>query len=229
MNEKEEERKIMERLNAREDVVTRRPDTCTKTNFGRRSLAHTGVILGHNFLIKLLIVLVITVTNSRAQNDTLNKYNNRGKKQGYWITYLDTALNTTEKKDNAILYGYTYYDNGKKVNPLQNLLRKAKTSVGDDLKKNRGNPVLINGTFLIYNKENKVEYEEVYENGKPRLKTAYSWDKNGNRSKETLDYQNKYMGQEGSFYFQQYNSSGELVDKFWYGRNEKGKWVYIKP
>lgn len=178
----------------------------------------------------LRIVLLILITaNVYSQSDTINKTTPKGKKNGYWLVYLDSSLNVTRYKERAVFYGFDYYENGRKICPLQNLNRKNKNSIDPILKKQIGNPVLLNGEFKFYYKDGTVEFEDVYINGLPNTKTAYRWSPDGKLiTKEVADYKKQYKNQTGSCYYESIDSSNTVKDWFWYGKGENGKWEYQK-
>lgn len=59
------------------------------------------------FLLYILLTFQLT-----SQNDTLNRNDLHGKKDGYWLQYLDSNANPTNKQNYKYL-GFEYYENGK--------------------------------------------------------------------------------------------------------------------
>ena len=72
-----------------------------------------------------LVSLFLLVTSSallgqgsgsvKAKKDTLNKYNSKKLKNGYWKVFLDDKVNPTDSLKNAYFYGFELWDNGEYV------------------------------------------------------------------------------------------------------------------
>lgn len=56
----------------------------------------------------LIINFLFFYLNVSGQHDTLNKRNSKGKKNGYWIQYLDSLAYPIDSA-NSYFYGYDLY------------------------------------------------------------------------------------------------------------------------
>ncbi len=179
----------------------------------------------------LLFSLSLICLTSSSQNnaDTLNKYNDKGKKHGYWKVYLTETIVKTKDSTKAFYYAYNYYENGSLVILTTNLgTRKKPVKIEyDGVKSTAGHPVLLNGRLKLYDKHG-LEYDEIYANGLPTYKMSYASYKGAPNVKlELLDYSRPYKNQMGSFYYELYYQDGTVYKKYWFTKNEKGKWDLI--
>jgi hypothetical protein len=60
----------------------------------------------------LILLFIIPAAWSQSLPDTLNRFDSKQRKTGYWLTYLDSNLVKTEKST-AVYGGYEYYLKGK--------------------------------------------------------------------------------------------------------------------
>ncbi len=103
--------------------------------------------------------LIIFGLNLSSQSDTLNMYNSKGKKTGYWLIFLNDKLDPIDKKENAFYSGYESWDNGKPVfgyykHPF------SKNKMPSDQQPEKGNPLLVSGTFKWYDKNGILMVKE---------------------------------------------------------------------
>jgi hypothetical protein len=172
----------------------------------------------------VLLLFLFFCKISSAQVADTNAYNSKHKKHGYWLVYLDSNLNVCKNKSTAAYYGYDYYDNGRLAAPVQQFRKRIAKKVDFPIKPTPGKPVLLEGNFKFYDKNGALEYEEISVQGHPAIHYAYRWSKDGTLTmKEIVDFTQLYKGQQGSFYYEWYGETG-LIDKYWYGKKENGKW-----
>jgi hypothetical protein len=146
-------------------------------------------------------------------------------KAGLWKVFLDEKFKIISDSSKAFYYGYETYDNGNSLYPLVQFKKGIITS----LKSEVGKPIPLNGALIIQYKNGKVSTEANYSNGFPTIWYGYRWDKTGRCTmKESLDYSKQYKNQPGSFYYEKYNQDNILVETFYFGKKENGKWDYIK-
>jgi hypothetical protein len=164
-----------------------------------------------------------------GQVDTLNKFNVNGKKDGYWLQYLDSLTNPSDSV-NAFFYGYELYDNGIKVFKFyeKSQIYKNYTLVYDGNFPSKGNPILIDGTFKWYSNEVQIENIEIYKFGKPHYFKSYVYSINQLNSifNEVLYFDKLYNGVIGTYYYEEY-LNGNLIRKYWYRKGRK-KWKSFK-
>jgi hypothetical protein len=162
-----------------------------------------------------------------SQSDTLNQYNDKGKKQGYWLAYLNEKLKRTDSC-NAIYYGYEYFENGQNLTNLSKRDIK-KYTIEPSMPKRSGLPILLDGEFVL-KPNSSVKYLESYKNGMPYIFKAYVDFKNikkMNFEQEYLDFTKKYKNQIGSFYWEERSPNTNDTTKYWF-RKFDGKWQSVK-
>ena len=187
--------------------------------------------------MKFIIPLIIFLGGQlMAQNDTLNKFNNHRKKQGYWIEYLDKNLNPTDSAK-ARYKSYGLYENGKQlIGPYKQRTKKNKLLVTntDTLQ----GCFFVNGTFKWINpKTSDVHIEENYSNGFVTITKQYEY-KNRLTGRVlsflyVLDFTKQYDNTPGSFFSEEwfnpdvYSKGG--VRKSWKTKiGNKWKWIEAK-
>ncbi len=91
-----------------------------------------------------------------SQIDTLNNFNEKGKKQGYWKCYLDKEFKVVDSSK-AVFYFYQFYDNGKRINEIRGKTPK-KTHIKSLLLKNdtTSGIIALSGNLKFYKNGSKV-------------------------------------------------------------------------
>jgi hypothetical protein len=186
--------------------------------------------------MKPLIILFILFQSSLfGQTDTLNKLNTKGKKQGYWVQFLDQNTNPTDSS-NAKYLGYELYDNGKSLFKFTKYRWKLKWILiyePDSLQEKN----LISGLFKwIDPKTNKLMCEDKYIGGHPAYLKEYHYFKRNDSLiwglTLTADYSKKFENTIGSFYYEDLANTTRYVipvKKYWYRKiNNKWKFDRIK-
>lgn len=183
-------------------------------------------------------ILVICISFSwlcKAQlnSDTLNRYDSKKNKTGYWLVYFTDSLFEVKNKSEASFFAYYYFDNGFSWNglycPRATHYRKTCTKMeykGSPLKK--GEPILLQGEFSFYGKNGKVGMHENYIKGWPEVIEDFTYDDQGKcKYHNVMDFSKHYQGQICSSYTKFYNYE-TLKEEGYYAKNKKGKWKMIK-
>lgn len=179
-----------------------------------------------------MIFFLLFLSLLKSQSDTLNKFNSKGKRNGYWIKYLDDKTNPTDSI-NSFFYGYELYDNGKKVFTFNHNKDKiANTFKFIGTIPSKGNPIKINGIFkwyYLYNGALVLSLEESYKNGSPVIFKSFS-----SKLKDTavylfeyVDFTKRYNNIPGTNYNEIHNSYDDHVQKYWYYK-KKRRWTSHK-
>jgi len=119
--------------------------------------------------IRITITFLLSFLAAFAQesSDTLNQYNEKHKKTGYWVCYLDSSFNLASQ-ENAKYYGFENYDNGK--NPIKSYFKVNWRKNYKIVYTPNGEPhykdglLLIDGTVTYYH-DTVVLFIERYKNG----------------------------------------------------------------
>jgi hypothetical protein len=178
-----------------------------------------------------------------AVSDTLNHFNQHHKKDGFWLCYLDSALNLVDDSANACFYAFDKYDNGKMVFDFKNInppSAKYFRLVYEGEKTTKGKPILLNGKFtwyFNYGVDSNLVYDlEIYKNGHPFYWNAYHRFSQDTLSgfNEILYFDRLYNGIDGTYYYEETddipgNTPGPVVTYSGYFMKGKKGWrVYGK-
>jgi hypothetical protein len=104
-------------------------------------------------IVTLLIFIFASTAISQTNEIVINRHGDKGKKNGYYIQYLDKNLNPIDSA-NSYFYGYEYYDCNS---PLFKFIKYKKTNTviyPDSIQISRitkGRPILLTGFFRILN------------------------------------------------------------------------------
>lgn len=170
---------------------------------------------------------------SYAQIDSINQINADGKKNGYWMVYLDTFMQETDSAD-AYFYGYDLYDNGEIVycySRRGEAWRKRCTLEYSGVLPEKGKPVLINGTLKFFENGRLVSLE-IYKDGNPLFWEAYTYGKNDTLRAgfiETFYFDKLYNNIPGTYYLtytSNFNDGSSMIAEYWYRKGKKGWKAY---
>jgi len=187
--------------------------------------------------ITAFFVLIAIVNNCIGQNDTINKLNFKGKKDGYWIVYLNNWLIVTDSA-NAFFWHYALYENGKQIPPLREKYKYDSIVYPCPLPK-KGLPICMDGTFkqLIRFKNNKLVDFKVIKYNKGSREKEWLYGTKWRRSIEKQlsnyhlfefnDFTRKYKNQKGTFYNEVDPYNNQHPMKFWYVKTD-GKWKFVR-
>lgn len=163
------------------------------------------------------ILGLIFSLSSLAQNDTLNQYNSNHKKEGFWICYLDKNLKLSDST-NATYYGYELFDDG--INRTHLAKRNMKVFLVKQPKelKDTSRLVLLDGKFILSNKNGTEKSIEEYRNGYSYIFRGLTTNKAKNIydfEQEYLDFSKRYNNQLGSFYYEERSYHSKDTAKYW--------------
>ena len=180
----------------------------------------------------ILIVIILTPLLLTSQNDTLNKFDLKQKKDGFWTIFLDKYLNPADSQ-NAFFIAYELYDHGKKLHTYSKVSWRVKDSiVYNNPLPEKGQPVTLNGQFKWYDRKTKqITAEEQYKNGVVEFEKEFHYVKRRGSliwsTKAIIDYTKTYNNIRGSSYIEQFTNPevyyGKTYIRSWY-YNKNGKW-----
>ena len=180
---------------------------------------------------KLLIIAIIFLANIvSAQIDTLNQYNENGRRNGYWTQYLDEKLNPTDSVE-AYFTGIELWDNGKQVfrfYPKGEFEKYEYSYSFSEIPTFIDHTILLEGTFVWKDTLGNELNKEIYKNGRPVFfEITKPSKKSASVFYQTFDWTRKYKNIEGSYYYEERNvialSDIELVKKYCF-RKKGRKW-----
>jgi hypothetical protein len=193
------------------------------------SLGTLAVIIQRMTRILIIIFILITL-NISGQTDSLNRLDEKGKKNGYWVQYLDSLLYPTDSS-NSYFYGYDLYDHGLRVFKFSDRPKSWKKDkmVFEGQLPGKGMPKPVEGTFKFYRPEIRIESEEIYKDGKPFYMKSYIYSKKdqvNSMFNEVLYFDKLYNNIPGTFFYEEYDD-GKLTRKYWFRKGQR-KWTSIR-
>ncbi len=186
-------------------------------------------------LIRSIILFLFSISSiAFGQQDSCNKFNAQGKKNGYWKYFFDENVFPTDSI-NASFWAYLYMDNGKFAfdysrNGYGVKKHKNQYTYFDGEKMIKGSPRAIFGTLRIsYHKKDSsvLLCEYTFVNGcYPKVFREYD---NG-QLQVLMDFTKKYNNMNGTFYFTDYFTNliknKRKTTCYWF-RKENDKWQSV--
>lgn len=181
----------------------------------------------------IFCICAFGINKAQVNSDTLNRFDSKKNKTGYWLVYFTDSLTEVKDKNKASFFSYYYFDKGYSWNglfcPRATHYRKTSTKMeykGAPIKK--GVPILLEGEFSFYGKDGKVGMHENYIKGWPEIIEDFTYDETGKcKYHNVMNFTKHYEGQICSSYMKFYNYE-ILKEEGYYAKNKKGKWKMIK-
>jgi hypothetical protein len=175
------------------------------------------------------IIFLLSTLFLPGQRDTLNKFNAKGNRQGYWICYLDNKFKVTDSLK-GIYVGFDLYDNGQNLTQLGRQGNLGVEKIIDSLSLNPNKTdkcKLLDGKILFYNKAGDLLNKEVFSQGHPVKFTSYCYYDNHLESKgdykEIVDFTKLYNGIKGTYYYESKSCMNGRSVKYYFRKGRK-KW-----
>ena len=179
-----------------------------------------------NKIIYIFILLIFSTNLTVGQIDTLNGYNSKRQKNGYWKVFLDGNSNVVRDSTKAYFYGFELWDNGKKA---YFFAKHSKVSSYSGPTLIKGHPIPISGTFKWFDHKGRPSLEEKYDNGHPIVFKSYHGQRNKTDTTlylfEEINYMKRYNNIPGTALYQEH-SFDNLVKSYWFRQGEKGWRAY---
>jgi len=187
---------------------------------------------------KLIIIFLLTCKTICGQTDSTNQVDLKGKKNGYWLQYLDQRLNPIDSA-NAYYKGFEFYDHGTLVYKFNEFKwSKLDTIVRTHPLPVKGQPILVSGRLMWFSSSKDSIPNEIrdFSDGHPIYEKCNHqicrpnlyW----NLSSEILDYTKRYQNLPGTHYYYVINydypdngNKSVIRHKSWYYK-KKSKWKY---
>lgn len=170
------------------------------------------------------LFILLSSVFSIAQTEKLNQLDDKGKKHGKWVVYLDSHWSQLKDSSQATFYRYNYYDHGVSLYPMGPCGKK-----GWKMKMSNDRPPsaykLLDGTYTWYNKEGKISSEHILKNGEyVSCKEYYPT----GELNQHFDYTKKCKGETHGWGAFIYDKEGKLLMTSWMCRDENGEWPKTK-
>lgn len=182
---------------------------------------------------KFIYIFIPLTISIFSQNDTLNKFNDKGKKFGYWKCFYNANMMVINDTTNAVYYDFEYYINGTPfrfippkvfgtVFKFKDYFDKIKYFPKDV----KANGKLLNGTMLYYDKYDNITYKEEFLNGLVMKLHCNNYIRDNKENilvyEELVDYTKPYNNK-NSYYFEKKDYK-ILRDKW---KTKKGYVIYL--
>lgn len=180
----------------------------------------------YKITLNVFITFIFITNLAIGQTDTLNKYNSKKKKNGYWKVFLNKNANVIKDSTKSYFYGYELWDNGEKVFFFAHY---PKISIYKGPAIIKGHPIPISGTFKWFDQKNRPSLESKYENGYCVHEKAYSRKNKTDTTSyvsEDIDFTIKYNNIPGTAFCQIFLSDNTIL-RYWFRKGEKGWRLYL--
>lgn len=177
--------------------------------------------------MRTITLILIGILPFIGFGQEFNELDEKGRKTGYWKTFLDNYANPTDSA-NASFWGFEYYHEGKIVGQK---FRKSKRNKYNWLETQgmqqpvKGKPVMLNGVLRWHytrDGQDQIFEEDTFENGFALTLKEFT----NNELTALMDFTKKYQNLEGSCYIIGYYKS-EVTQCRWY-RKIDNKWKSVK-
>lgn len=169
---------------------------------------------------KLFFLLSICISFSAAsQNEKLNQLDEKGKKHGKWVVYLDEHWFKVKDSSKAVYYRYNYFDHGVSLYPMGPCGKKGWKL--ESIPAEGASSKMLNGTYKWFTKDGKLSSEHVLKNGEyVSCKEYYDT----GELNQHFDYTKKCKGEIHGWGVYIYDKAGKLLMTSWMCRDENGEW-----
>ncbi|MBI1287713.1 MAG: hypothetical protein GC178_09055 [Flavobacteriales bacterium] len=176
----------------------------------------------------------------QAANDTLNRVDDRGKKQGYWAEYLSEDLSPVKKVEDAKYVHFVSYEDGIRLQKkIDNRNFSRLVPKDTNQLKEMATPIELNGVYTFFlstrdhlpiigrewlfqrNKKYDWAYKQLeFKKGKLQRVTLHY--RNGNPS-IVIDYTDKCGSDPNSYVIKEFSYQSQVETKTYYGLVDQ-KW-----
>lgn len=155
-----------------------------------------------------------------SQSEKLNQLDDKGKKHGKWIIYLDNNWDKLKDSSKAVYFRYNYYDHGTSLYPMGPCGKKGwKLEVITPPGSTPGK--FLNGEYKWYDTKGKLTSVHVLKNGEyVSCKEYYPT----GELNQHFDYTKKCKGEVHGWGVYIYDKTGKLLMTSWMCRDENGEW-----
>ena len=174
--------------------------------------------------MKLFFVILIGFFSAKifAQTESLNQLDDKGKKDGRWIVYLNTNWKEVNDSSQATFYKYTYYDHGFNIYVLGPCGKKKwKLEQKSGNQPEQSNKIkLLDGDYKWIDGKGRVQSVHKFKNGAPVFTEFFH---SSGKPDDFVDYTKKWEGMKHTYMVCQYTKKGG--PKYFYMRKAKGYWA----
>lgn len=176
--------------------------------------------------LSFLTGLICLAASSWGQSSGLNKLDDKGRKDGKWMVYLDHNWKRINDSSKAVYYRYTFYDHGQNIYPMGPCGKK-----GYKLESKAGNTSngekiqMLNGEYKWYDDKGKLSSVHVLKEG--IYISCKEYYPNG-EVHQFFDYTRRCEGQEQGWYLYVYDKNGKLKLASPTCKDKEGRWPVMR-
>jgi antitoxin component YwqK of YwqJK toxin-antitoxin module len=161
--------------------------------------------------MKMILLFTISIgieSFLSAQTATLNSFDDKGKKHGKWVVYLDKNWKKKDDSAGAVFYRYTFYEHGTNLHPMgtcggtgYQLQSPSTEGVALTVK-------VLDGEYKWYDKKGALSSVHVFKNGEYVACREYY---PSGELHQFFDYTRTCDGEPHSWYVSVYDKKGNLT------------------
>lgn len=171
------------------------------------------------------LTLLLSFNFLKSQESSINRVDERGLKDGYWIIYLNKyGKRVVDTVVTRFYWRYTYFDHGKNIYPMGRFISKKGKIDGPSVIPSNNDAILLNGEYKCYEK-GRLRYVHVFKNG---YYVSYKEFYANGQIAVFFDYTKHAEGQPNSWYMTCYDPSGRITREQWVKKDEKGHWPKMR-
>lgn len=167
------------------------------------------------------LFLFLGFTSLSCSQDILNQFDDKGKKHGKWIVYLDNEWKGVKDSSEAIFYRYTYFDHGTNLYPMGSFGKKWKLESSTCDPSQSDKVKLLDGEYKWIDKDGRAGFIFVIKNGEF---ISYKEFHPTGELHQHFDYLKKWEGQEHSWCINIYDKKGHLTHESYMKKDKDGNW-----
>lgn len=172
-----------------------------------------------NSLISFIIFYFCFASCFSQSAFPINKKDERGKKDGFWLVYLTDRLIPTKDSTAASYFGYGFYYHGSEMGFMYSCKKERRTAskiVRDEPGGKRGAPVLLNGNFKFYDKNGRLSISHSYLNGLPKLMEGFTFRAGKLTLYERITFSETQDDEPGSYSYKRFDSDSTLLSALYF-------------
>jgi hypothetical protein len=173
-------------------------------------------------LLTLLVCLVFG--NAFAQTSSLNGFDDKGKKHGRWIMYMNYHGGKEKDSTKAVYKRYTTYQHGRDLYPLITLSEIKGRVETTGAKPTPGKPVLLDGEYIGYDKKGRMGIAHTFNKGEYVSNQVYY---SSGKMRDQVNFAKPCAGQDNSATVYYFDETGKMIKEDCAKRAVNGRLVML--
>ena len=193
--------------------------------FVRRSLkSFPSVQLKINIKHFFTAYLLLIAFNAFTQSDTLNQHDEKKKKNGWWIVYLNKNWKQVKDTSQALYFRFNFFDHGANVYPMGTSGKSSwKLEAENTDADNDGARIKrLDGVYKWYDSKGILHSEHIFKEGQYVSCKEYF---NSGLVSQHFDYSKKCKRQIHGWCVSVFDQKGKLLQESCMCKNKSGMWI----